>query len=323
MLNLLLLLAVIALAAIASLGEKRPGWRAAAYVGMGLVGLGVLGLALIYLFLAATQSLAPETLPPDLAKDLADLHPLGVGVGLLVGGVLSWLALLAPVRRAVARVVPIRPDSVANAVALALLVLLWSQSVALSGLGPQGFLDLAGPVSVGQVVLAEVPLAVLGMAGVGLFTRRSLAETWQRLGLGGLNWRQVGLSVAGALGLVACEVAFNWVASRIAPQAFDELNRATNALYGGVNTVTAAVVVALASGVAEEILFRGALQPRFGLVPTALSFGVVHLQYGVTWALVSVGLIGLVLGLYRQRMNTTACILVHGLYNLAIFLLPS
>ena len=323
MLNLTLLLAVIVMAAVASLGEKRPGWRAAAYAGAVLVSLAVLGLGLAYLSLAAAQRSAPQTIPPDLAETLRDLHPLRVGLGLAAGGLLSWVALLPPVRQRVARVVPIRPDSVVNAVALAFLVLLWALSVALSGLGPQGFLDLAGPLTAGQVVMAEVPLALLGIVAVGLFTRRSPAQTWERLGLTGLTWRQVALSVAGAVGLVAFEVAFNWLAGRVAPQAFEELNRATNALYGNVNGLAAAATIAVASGVAEEVLFRGALQPRFGLVLTALSFAVLHLQYGVTWALLSVGLIGLVLGLYRERMNTSACILVHALYNLAVFLLPS
>jgi len=322
LLNFVLLFAVIGLAAVASLGEKRPGWRAAAYAGVAMVGLGAVGLALVYLLLAAMQRMAPQTLSPDLARTLAALRPLRVGLGLLAGGFVSWLVLLPPVRRAVAHVLPIRPESVVNAMALSLLVLLWAQSVGLSGLGPQGFLDLSGPLSTAQVVLGEVPLAILGMVAVGLFTRRTPAETWERLGLTGLSRRQVALSVAGAAALVAFEVGFNWVAGRLAPGAFDELNRATNALYGNVNNVAAAAAIAVASGVAEEILFRGALQPRLGLVPTALSFGVLHLQYGVTWALLSVGLIGLVLGIYRQRVNTSACIVVHALYNLAIFLLP-
>ncbi len=323
MLNFLLLLAITAIAAAASLGEKRPGWRAAAYASMVVVGLGVLALALLYLLLAVVERMAPQSMPPDLIESLHDVHPLRVAVGLAAGGVLSWLVLLPPVRRAVARVVPIRPESVVNAVALAFLVLLWAQSIALSGLGPQGFLTLTGPVSAAQVVLAELPLALLGIAGVGLFTRRCPAEAWERLGLKGLTWRQVGWSVAGVVGLVGFEVVFNWAAVRIAPQAFAELDEATRMLYGGMRNPAAAAVVAVASGVAEEVLFRGAMQPRFGLVLTALTFGVVHLQYGVTWALISVGLIGLVLGVYRQRINTTACIVVHGLYNLVLFLLPS
>jgi membrane protease YdiL (CAAX protease family) len=123
-------------------------------------------------------------------------------------------------------------------------------------------------------------------------------------------------------GLIAFQVLMGAAASRAAPQAYDELSRASLELYSGIDTPLAALVVALASGTAEEILFRGALQPRFGLPLTALTFGVIHLQYGVSWALLSIGVIGLVLGLYRQRINTTSCILVHAVYNLVLFLAP-
>ncbi|HOG45049.1 MAG TPA: type II CAAX endopeptidase family protein [Anaerolineae bacterium] len=320
--NLILLVAIVAVVAMASLGEKRPGWRIAAYVSMALVGLGALLLGVVYLVLAAAQQAAPASLAPDLAANLANMRPLRLGLGLLVGGVASWLALAPPVRRALARIIPVRPDSTVNAVALALLALLWAQSIGLSGMGPEGFLALSGSLGLGQVLLSELPLAALALAGAGLLTRRSAAETWQRLGLGGLSWRDVGLSLAGVAGLLAFEVALNAVGSRVAPQAFNELDRATLELYRGIDTPLAAALVALASGTAEELLFRGALQPRLGLVLTALTFGVLHLQYGVTWALLSIGVIGLVLGLYRQRLNTTACILVHATYNLILFLLP-
>jgi membrane protease YdiL (CAAX protease family) len=36
------------------------------------------------------------------------------------------------------------------------------------------------------------------------------------------------------------------------------------------------LIVALASGIGEEVLFRGALQPAFGLVWTSLLFGLIH-----------------------------------------------
>ena len=283
----------------------------AAYAAMFGLGLTVLLLGLIYLALAAMPGQAPE-----------GLDPLPIGLGLVVGGICCWLALLPPVRRAVAHVIPLRAESPVNAVALALLVLLWAQSISLSGLGPEGFLDLAGPVTVGQVLLSELPLAVIALAGIGYLTRRGGAEAWARLGLGKITWRQALLGVAGVAGLIGFQAATSAVASRLAPQAYDELSRASVQLYGGISTPLAAAIVALASGTAEEILFRGALQPRFGLLLTALTFGVIHLQYGTGWSLLNVGAIGLVLGLYRQRINTTSCILVHGLYNLAVFLLP-
>lgn len=309
--TVVLFAAITVVVVMASLGEKSKGWRAAAYVATIGLAVTVFLLGLIFLALA----LMPDQLP-------AGLDPLPVGLGLLAGGIGSALALLPPVRRALARIIPLRPESPVNAVALSLLVLLWAQSIGLSGLGPEGFLDLAGPVTVGQVLLSEVPLAVIALAGVGYLVRRRGGETWARLGLGGLTWRHGLIAVAGVAGLIAFQAGVSAIASLVAPQAFDELSQSSLQLYSGINTPLAALVVALASGTAEEILFRGALQPRFGLLLTALTFGVVHLQYGISWSLLSVGVIGLVLGLFRRHINTSACILVHGLYNLAVFLLP-
>ncbi len=57
--------------------------------------------------------------------------------------------------------------------------------------------------------------------------------------------------------------------------------------------------LALASGFAEELFFRGAMQPVLGLVATSVIFGAVHvgpkpvLLYWTTWAFV----MGVVLGL--------------------------
>ncbi|MBK6432580.1 MAG: CPBP family intramembrane metalloprotease [Anaerolineae bacterium] len=59
------------------------------------------------------------------------------------------------------------------------------------------------------------------------------------------------------------------------------------------------------------MIFRGALQPRFGLILTSFLFAVIHVQYGLSPAVVQVFVLGLVLGIIRQRGNLTmsiACI---------------
>jgi membrane protease YdiL (CAAX protease family) len=73
--------------------------------------------------------------------------------------------------------------------------------------------------------------------------------------------------------------------------------------------------VGLSAGISEELLFRGAVQPRLGLVVTAFLFAVAHLQYGLSLATVEILIIGLVLGLVRQRTSTTICMIIHASYN--------
>jgi membrane protease YdiL (CAAX protease family) len=85
----------------------------------------------------------------------------------------------------------------------------------------------------------------------------------------------------------------------------------TTNLFNDLVSPLAALAVSLSAGVGEELLFRGALQPRFGLVLTSLLFAVGHAHYGLSPATVEVFVIGLVLGLVRRRINTTTCIVIH------------
>ena len=57
------------------------------------------------------------------------------------------------------------------------------------------------------------------------------------------------------------------------------------------------LVLAAAAGLSEELLFRGALQPIFGIVPTSLIFAVSHVQYGLSPATLTVFLLSVILGI--------------------------
>jgi len=76
--------------------------------------------------------------------------------------------------------------------------------------------------------------------------------------------------------------------------------------------------IALAPAISEEILFRGALQPRIGLIATALLFASFHSQYGLSFDTLAVFAIAIGLGLLRKFTNTTTSVISHATYNLAI-----
>jgi uncharacterized protein len=84
------------------------------------------------------------------------------------------------------------------------------------------------------------------------------------------------------------------------------------------------VLVSVFSGVAEEIFFRGAVQPEFGLVVASLAFGVLHVgpdrRYLVwtVWAVLAGFLYGL---LFAWTGGLLAPIVAHVLHNAATFLL--
>ena len=84
------------------------------------------------------------------------------------------------------------------------------------------------------------------------------------------------------------------------------------------------VAVSVFSGVGEEVFFRGAVQPEFGLVVAAVLFGVLHVgpdrRYllWTVWAVLVGGLFGL---LYNVTGGLLAPVLAHTLHNAATFLL--
>jgi hypothetical protein len=71
--------------------------------------------------------------------------------------------------------------------------------------------------------------------------------------------------------------------------------------------------------VGEEILFRGALQPRLGIGLSAALFAVLHVQYQIPGILM-IFAVGVGLGLVKRRTSTTFTIVVHVVYDLAAFL---
>jgi membrane protease YdiL (CAAX protease family) len=78
------------------------------------------------------------------------------------------------------------------------------------------------------------------------------------------------------------------------------------------------VWIALLAGFGEELVFRGALQPRIGLIAASVLFGFVH---SITPAyVVLAGAIGFFLGWVTQATgNLWPAILAHGLYDLFAF----
>lgn len=76
--------------------------------------------------------------------------------------------------------------------------------------------------------------------------------------------------------------------------------------------------LAAGSAVGEELLFRATLQPAWGLLPTALVFGLLHLPFERTllpWTPFAI-LMGLWLGwLYQATGTLTAPVVTHFLIN--------
>ena len=84
------------------------------------------------------------------------------------------------------------------------------------------------------------------------------------------------------------------------------------------------VLISVFSGVGEEMFFRGAVQPEFGITVAALAFGLVHIgpdrRYLIwtVWAVLAGFLFGF---LYRYSGGLIAPVVAHSLHNAATFLI--
>ncbi len=205
------------------------------------------------------------------------------------------------------------------AIVLSLSLLVYTLSgLALSG-GLQGMaqqIEQSGGVGIGETLLNQLLWLLVALLGVGLFIRRTPAQTAERLGLRWPTAGDVARGLGAGLGMVLVVFAFTalW-AALVTPEQLAQQTAASQMLARSFDTVPAAFVLSLAVAVGEEVFFRGALQPVFGIGLTTVFFALLHTQYTLTPATLGIVLVSLVLGVLRQRRGTVPAILAHFIYN--------
>jgi hypothetical protein len=84
-------------------------------------------------------------------------------------------------------------------------------------------------------------------------------------------------------------------------------------------TVVDICLISIWAGIAEELLFRGVLQTRWGLIPTSILFGVLHFATPAYALLATV--VGLYIGLLHHFFRSLLIpIQLHALYDFAALL---
>lgn len=249
---------------------------------------------------------------------------LGMALTLFGVGAVGLAVLLPPVRRVIARFTNTNPASPVGVVALSFAAYYVGASVGqvLFVGGLEGLAALPLETTVADLLLTGLAMVLFGVFGVGWPIRRAWGDTLRRLGLRLPTLRQAALVVGAVAGFLALDylVAVAWHA--VNPAQYELIGRVSLGLFGEMSVAKAAAI-GLSAGLGEEVLFRGAVQPRFGLLITALLFTAGHTQYGLSLATLEIFIIGIILGIIRNRTNTTACIAIHGLYNFVdILLLP-
>ena len=289
----------------AAVGKSWAGHATGILTGLAAGGTFLLGA----LDLAGASVLGPA--------GLSQQARLGVDGGTMLAGFAAAALTARPVRRWLARYIPIDPESPVHALALVLAVILFGTQVA-----SIAFTDVLAsnasqpPLTVADLILNEAPFLILAGAGVGVFGRRGFVESARRLGLVRPAWWHVVLGVACAGAFYAFGQGMAVLGHAVAPGISSRVDATTQHVFGGLGGPAGILALALAPGICEEALFRGALQPRLGLLAAALLFTAIHTEYGLSFDTLSVFVIAVGLGLIRKRTNTTTSSICHVTYNL-------
>ena len=164
--------------------------------------------------------------------------------------------------------------------------------------------------------------AMLALLGVGWQTRRSGSQVLRRLGLNlptARDWL-FGLALGALLFALSQAGVLLWAG--LAGDSFELQSAASREIFAAMNaSLPAGIMLALAAAIGEEILFRGALQPVFGIALSSLAFVLLHGQYLFTPGALILFAVSLGFGWLRAVRGTSAAIICHALYNLLPFVL--
>lgn len=317
---------------LANLAEKRRGLRPLLYVILIAVGaiytskyLELYNVAIPVARLYAWTSLK---LPGDFSVSPDNIiRALALSVGF---SAITIPLMFESVRRRLGQLFPRRqidgetgllsgfdPASMVHMTGLIYCVYLLSRTV-LTFVLAGGFSGLVGDfnITTGQLWGQLAIWLLFALAGVGFGVRRSLAGTAQRLGLRAPTVSELVTAGIVAAGLLGTAFILGIIWQEIAPRdVFEQQNALNEAITSSLTTLTLGFLVAFSAAVGEEIAFRGALQPVFGLWPTSILFAAIHIQYALTPASLLILLVALGLGWLRQRYNTTTSMVAHFLYN--------
>jgi membrane protease YdiL (CAAX protease family) len=245
-----------------------------------------------------------------------------MGPAVVVMALWAMMVTLMPVQRLLARLIPIEPGSAVHTLALVLAgYLMGNTALTLSQGGIEGLAETAQATSLSFFVFSELLFAAIGFLGIGSFIRRNGRELIERMGLKRPTSRELLGGVGWIILLVILQIIAVYLWTTLNPEQAATLEDINSSLLGDFDTVWEWLLIALAAGIGEEILFRGAIQPVFGLWFTSIIFAVIHVQYGFSPVTVFIILLSVILGIIRRRTNTTVAIFVHVGYDFVLGLL--
>ena len=240
------------------------------------------------------------------------LGPLLLLIGLGLG-----LPLLRPFREALARVTPLDPDSAIDLTGLCMLLGLLGFFVGTS-LAPMADdpPELIPSVGIIELLVQAAFLVAIAYIAVGLPYWRDLRAATERLGIVAPDPRTIGIAIAATFACFVVAAIAGFVSQQFDPGLSESLDEVVDQITAQVQNPIGAVVLGASAGIGEEAIFRGALQPRYGIIVPSLLFMMLHgPHYGFNLALLGLLAVSIILGLVREHVNTTAAMITHALFN--------
>ncbi len=243
-----------------------------------------------------------------------------IGLGLWIPALFGLIVLLPPVRRAIAKLLPIDAGSIVHAVALSFATLILPNLFITLGIGLENLTEnLSETTDATDLILTtwgqNFGLFVLGLIGVGWLTRRPFSKVFKRLALRMVSPLEILIGLGAGVGLLILLAGLLAIADAagLGDPAVDALSEE---LYGPFfKSIVGILTVGVAAAWGEETVFRGALQPKFGRMFTSLLFAITHGNYGLSMTTVGIFLVGYALGYIRDRYSTTTAMITHATFN--------
>jgi len=239
---------------------------------------------------------------------IASSNLVTFATGLAIG-----IPLIPQVRRQLSRYMPFDAASPADMIGLCTLL---ATAVYFFGSSLRSGADQdISAVNSLDLVSQAVALIVIAYFGVGFLMTRRFKDATDRLGLHAITARQLGRAVALVAGLFAVTIVSGILTYYLEPNLDKQIQNNLQNMTADVSSISGALLLGISAGAGEEILFRGAIQPRYGIVFTSLVFASLHIQYGISLTVLGIFFVSILLGLERQRVNTTASMVTHVIYD--------
>ena len=245
----------------------------------------------------------------------------GIGPVLLCGGFGLLLPILRPVRVALSKVGDFHPDDPVHFLGSGIL---------LGGIGFLGGQFWSAPepsevtsFDVGPVVVQGVFFIALAFIATGYKIDRTLPDVLRRLSV----HRPTAVGLLAAIGAVVVGFVISGLGN-ILTEATNEayardIQRSLDIMTTSSPSFVAAPLIGLSGGVGEELLFRGAIQAKYGIVLSSLIFAMLHSQYGLSFVTLATFLLGCTFGLLAKRFGVTHAIVAHTIYNMIAVMLSA